>query len=142
MSILDFISDIFKPLTDTITKLAVPDQAKLELEIRLQEVTKDVKLKLLELESQIAKSQAEGIVAEAKGELWIQKAWRPLLMCIIMGILVHNYIVAPYVVKFFGVAILLELPEGLWHLLQIGVGGYVTGRSVEKIADVLKGGRS
>jgi hypothetical protein len=30
---------------------------------------------------------------------------------------------------------MLELPDKLWNLLTIGVGGYVVGRSAEKIAE-------
>ena len=30
-------------------------------------------------------------------------------------------------------SVILELPDKLWNLFQIGVGGYVIGRSAEKI---------
>jgi hypothetical protein len=33
---------------------------------------------------------------------------------------------------------MLELPEQLWGLIKIGVGGYVVGRSGEKFAKVWK----
>jgi hypothetical protein len=33
----------------------------------------------------------------------------------------------------------LEISEKMWNLLSIGLGGYVVGRSAEKIADKLKG---
>jgi len=32
-------------------------------------------------------------------------------------------------------SVILEFPDKLWSLLQIGVGGYVIGRSAEKIAE-------
>jgi len=36
------------------------------------------------------------------------------------------------------VALSIPLPDELWNLLMIGVGGYVIGRSGEKIAGTLK----
>ena len=41
-------------------------------------------------------------------------------------------------VLFFNWGILLELPDALWTLLTIGVGGYTVGRSAEKVAGKLK----
>jgi len=32
----------------------------------------------------------------------------------------------------------IPLPDELWNLLMIGVGGYVVGRSAEKVADKVK----
>ena len=34
---------------------------------------------------------------------------------------------------------ILDLPGGLWALLNVGVGGYAAGRSGEKIAKIVKG---
>ena len=39
---------------------------------------------------------------------------------------------------FLAFGIQLDLPDALWTLLTIGVGGYTLGRSSEKIADKLK----
>jgi hypothetical protein len=36
---------------------------------------------------------------------------------------------------------ILELPNGLWALLNVGVGGYVAGRSGEKIMDRIRKGK-
>jgi len=44
-----------------------------------------------------------------------------------------NYIVQPYLIMFGINAPVLTLPEDLWGLMKIGVGGYVVGRSAEKI---------
>ena len=78
------------------------------------------------------------ILAEAKSESWIARSWRPLLMMIAIIIIANNYLIVPYANAFFGVGIQLDLPDALWTLLTIGVGGYTLGRSSEKIADKLK----
>lgn len=78
-------------------------------------------------------AQAKIILAEARGG-WLQRNWRPMLMLIVIGILANNYVIAPYVELFFpGRSLILELPGGLWALLNVGVGGYIAGRSAEKV---------
>ena len=53
-------------------------------------------------------------------------------------IIANNYLLVPYANAFFNWGILLELPDALWTLLTIGVGGYTVGRSAEKVAGKLK----
>jgi len=82
---------------------------------------------------QAIKSQTEIILAEAKGG-WLQRNWRPILMLVIVFIIANNYVLAPYIGLFFPEkSLILELPGGLWALLNVGVGGYVAGRTVEKV---------
>jgi hypothetical protein len=52
-------------------------------------------------------------------------------------ILIINYIVAPAIKALTGVMIGFELPGDVWTLLNIGLGGYVVGRSGESIARTL-----
>jgi len=78
-------------------------------------------------------SQTKIILAEARGG-WLQRNWRPLLMLIVILIIANNYVIAPYIALFLpGKSLILDLPGGLWALLNVGVGGYVAGRSAEKI---------
>ena len=72
------------------------------------------------------------IVAEAQGDSWLQRNWRPMLMCLFGLIVANNYLVGPYLEHFIGEAVILDLPPDMWDLLKIGVGGYVVGRSAEK----------
>ena len=65
---------------------------------------------------------------------WFASSWRPLLMYVLIFILVWNYIFGPIVKFFFAAAITIELPGDVWTLLQIGLGGYVVGRSAESVA--------
>mgnify|MGYP003667543157 FL=1 len=83
------------------------------------------------------KGAIEIILAEAKGN-WLQRSWRPLLMLSVMAIVVNNYILFPYLSMWTTKVVVLELPGGLWALLTTGVGGYVVGRSGEKIAQSIR----
>lgn len=95
------------------------------------------KLRMLELEQQGAfqdiQIRGDIIKEEAKSEHFITAAWRPITMLVFVFIVANNYILAPYVDLFFDTNIYLELPSQLWDLLQIGLGGYVVGRSAEKM---------
>jgi hypothetical protein len=88
----------------------------------------------------LIKAQAGIIMAEANGQSWLQRNWRPLLMLIFMIIIANNYIIHPYVSLFTGGehSVALDIPENMWALLKIGVGGYVVGRSGETITKLWK----
>jgi hypothetical protein len=91
-----------------------------------------IQSQLIDSENSIVKAQMQIILAEAQGESWLQRNWRPLLMLVIIAIVANNYLIAPYLGAMFGVGLTLPLPDALWDLMTLGVGGYVAGRSVEK----------
>ena len=132
MSVFGFLGKILEPVTGIIDK-AVTDK---DLKQRLKaEVTKVI----LDNEAEIVKAQASIVIAEAKGQSWMQRNWRPLLMLTIVAIIANNYIIVPYLGSNWPEHIkVLDLPAGLYTLMSIGVGGYVTGRSGEKIVDKWK----
>lgn len=101
-----------------------------------------VQQRLIDQQDARLNARMKVILAEATGESWLQRNWRPLLMIVIVAIVANNYLLAPYLGAMFGVGLQLQLPEQLWDLMTLGVGGYIAGRSGEKIAGTLRGGRS
>ena len=99
-----------------------------------QELQNNLAIELLKADWSVVQKQFDVIIAEAQGN-WLQKSWRPILMLSIVAIVVNNYILFPYFSLFGASATLLELPDKLWNLLTIGVGGYVVGRSAEKVVE-------
>lgn len=93
---------------------------------------------ILENEAEMIKAQKSIIVAEATGHSWLQRNWRPMIMVMFGFIIFNNFILYPYASLFTEKAVLLDTPKDLWDLIKIGLGGYVVGRSGEKIATVLK----
>lgn len=64
------------------------------------------------------------------GYNWLERSWRPILM------LTFGFIVL--YAKFLGPVLGLTIPpleDGFWGLLQLGIGGYVVGRTGEKMMD-------
>lgn len=100
------------------------------------------KLSLLELNQKghLAEVQAkvEALTTEMSGN-FLQRSWRPILMLSIVAIVVNNYILVPYLSAFGAPVVLLDLPDNLWNLMTLGVGGYIVGRSGEKIARTVRG---
>jgi hypothetical protein len=79
------------------------------------------------------------VLAEIKSENWLTANWRPILMCVFMGFLIFVGLVLPMADLAVGRSIPYNprwtaLPEGFWQFLSVGVGGYIGGRSLEKIA--------
>ena len=79
--------------------------------------------------------QAKVITAEATGASWMQRNWRPITMLTFLVLVVCDS---------FGL-LAFRLAAEAWTLLQIGLGGYVVGRSAEKIVpkivDLVKSGK-
>jgi Holin of 3TMs, for gene-transfer release len=78
------------------------------------------------------------VLAEVKSEHWLTRSWRPVLMMVLMGFLVLVGFILPMADLATGHTIPFNprwksLPDGFWNFLSIGVGGYIGGRSVEKV---------
>lgn len=76
-------------------------------------------------------AQADIVKTEAASSHWLAANWRPLLMLVFGGLIVARW---------FGWAA-PNLSEAeylkLWSIVEFGLGGYVVGRSVEKIAPTI-----
>lgn len=132
-AIIDLIGGIFKPAADLVDDLHTSEEEKLIIKSKLFEMEKEVTAKALELEKETINAQKEIIIAEAQGG-WLQRNWRPVLMWMIMFIIMHNFILVPYIKMIWPeFTIVLDLPDWMGNLLTLGVGGYVVGRSGEKI---------
>ena len=126
IQMLGAVAPLAKILFSTIEK-SVPDkdlQEKLKAQLQTQL-----------LQSNTAELQAAAKIVEAEAKAgWFASSWRPLLMYVLIFILVWNYVIGPVIKVFTGAVISFELPGDVWSLLQIGLGGYVVGRSAESVA--------
>lgn len=100
---------------------AVEDKGEAaRIKARLQEMVLTGQMREIEEAAQVIRT-------EATGESWLQRNWRPMLMCLFGIIVANNYLIVPL----FG-GPKADIPPDMWDLLKLGVGGYVVGRSVEK----------
>ena len=119
--ILEFFgANVIGDIGKVIDNLFTSDEERRAARNKIMQVLKEKELEL-------QKMQTDVIIAEAKGN-WIQRSWRPLLMLSFGFIVIYNKFAAPL----FGWPIPI-LEEEFWTLLQIGIGGYVVGRTGEKM---------
>lgn len=79
--------------------------------------------------SALAKAQSEVLKTEMTGNT-LQRSWRPITMLVFTFIIFYRYFLAPV----FNLPA-IDMPDKFWDLLELGFGGYVIGRSLEKISD-------
>lgn len=111
------------------------DQEKAEIDLQLRQAQtalgeKELTFKqaLAESEARTAEAQASVLAAEAKGDGWLQRNWRPLLMLIFAFLLICTWF------GLFSSRIGADLQLELLNLVKLGMGGYILGRSAEKVA--------
>lgn len=121
---------VLAPIVGKIIEKAVPDK-DLREKAQAEAVTQ-----LLAHKTELEGAAAAIVKTEAASVHWLASNWRPLTMLTFTALIVARW---------FGFAA-PELSEAeytaLWDIVELGMGGYVIGRSAEKIvpqlADVLK----
>ena len=105
---------------------AVPDKdeaERLKAEITLQAMS--------HAETEL-KSATDIILAEAKGESWLQRSWRPITALTFVALVVSHWLgfTAPNITQ--------ETLNGLLDIIQVMIGGYTISRGGEKIMKIYK----
>ena len=116
-----FTGGVVKEVGNVIDKLFTSEEERIKAKNEVFKVLQEQQLELQKL-------QTEVILAEANGN-WLQRSWRPILMLAFGFIVIYVKFIAPL----FNLPI-PPLENEFWNLLQLGIGGYVVGRSVEKVA--------
>ncbi len=134
MGVLDFIGNIFKPASDLIDDLHTSDEEelniqkqKLEIQKQMQEIEAAVKHRMLDYEHKIAEFQAKAIQAEASSSSFLASNWRPITMLTFVALIVARWL------GFTIDSLTPEIEEQLFEIIKFGLGGYVIGRSAEKV---------
>ena len=121
--------------------LSIIDKAVTDKDLA-QQLKHEIGMTIESNAADIQKAAAGIVQAEVQGESAVQRNWRPHLMYLIMGLLVFNGVVVPMLWEIFDVRLpVLEaynaIPAELWNILMVGLGGYIGGRSLEKIAGTI-----
>jgi len=114
------IKDVLSIGLEIIDKIFPDETERTKAKAALLEQQQKGEFKSLEASMQV-------ILAETNSESWIAKNWRPVTMLTFVGL-----VVAKWLGFTDGVTESIEME--LMQLIQIGLGGYVVGRSGEKIA--------
>ena len=122
MSILNFLKDLVKPIVGLVDSLHVSDEERGVLNNELVKLENTISIKLLDYENKLLESQATIVKAEVQGQSWLQRNWRPITALTMLVLVVGHYLG------------LLAFPiaDEAWMLLNLCLGGYIVGRTVEK----------
>jgi len=124
LGLLGAVAPMVKTLFNTIDKT-------IENKAEAEKIKQSIQQQLLSGQLKELEAQAQIITAEAQGG-WLQRNWRPLLMLVFAGLVVAHWFgfTAPNIPE--------SVQNSLLNIVLVGVGGYVVGRSGEKIADKLR----
>ncbi len=122
------VSETIGKVSGLISEFITDKDKALELQTQIEKELIKLEEKALEYETKLMESRRDIIVAEAKSESWLTRNWRPITMLTFTALIVADWlgISAPNLTP--------ELKGKLFSIIQIGLGGYVIGRSAEKIA--------
>lgn len=121
MNIIGAIGDILGGAFGLVDDLHTSDEERLKLKEGLMTIQTGVLSQVIAAQSKMAEMQSNIIVAEAQSTHWLTSTWRPITMLTFLVLIVAAQ---------FGAT--GPVPEDMWPLLKLGLGGYVVGRSFEK----------
>lgn len=136
--ILGGVAQVFRPVADLIDDVHTSEEEKFKLKNQLVSLQNDITIKqmdlvsqTIELEKKLLDSQASIITAEANSQSWIARNWRPVTM------LTFVFVTTLHALGLIDMD--ATMSNNYFTLVQIGLGGYVAGRSLEKVAPAIAG---
>jgi len=126
--IVEAVTNLFSGLIGAIDDWHTSDEEKLDAKGRIFIAQAQLLNTAFDYEKNILEQQAKIITAEAQSEHWVTATWRPITMLTLMGCVVAHWF------GFTPEGMNQETIDNLFTLIQIGLGGYVVGRSAEKVA--------
>ena len=124
LALVDQLVRLFTPINRLVDDINATEEERATRRAELAKLQNEALALALALEREKLAAQAGLVAAEAGGASWLQRNWRPVTMLSFLGLVVADA---------FGL-LAFRLADQAWLLLQIGLGGYVVGRSVEKIS--------
>lgn len=145
-AIADSVSGVLGSLDGLITskeERMEKDNELAEIRNHLAEIQRDIYSKAADVEISLTKAQSTVLSNETSGNR-LQRSWRPILMLCFGGIIIYQYFLVHLINVILAMADVtttgellqipeFNLPDRFWMLLEIGIGGYIAGRSLEKI---------
>jgi hypothetical protein len=116
------IGDLLGRVIGVVDDVVTSDEERLALKAPLMAIQAEVLTAFIEAEGRLVEAQSRVVEAEAKSEHWLTSSWRPITMLTFLALIVWGQFGGP------------PVPEQMWPLLNLGLGGYVVGRSLEKTA--------
>lgn len=114
------LDNLFNGVSGILDKTITTDKERLAAKAELSKLVTSFSQEAMKMQGKVLQSETSGN--------WLQRSWRPILMLAFGAIVVYSKFLAPA----FGLPN-TELEPEFWNLLSLGMGGYIIGRSGEKI---------
>ena len=107
------LQNVIREIGDIVNRLSVSSKEK-------QKIREEIQSLVYRYKSELGREQSAAV--------GLQRSWRPIVMLAFALVILSGM---------FMESTLLSDSSRLWDLLEIGLGGYVIGRSGEKVTDCL-----
>lgn len=123
---MDLLSVLIGPITSVLDKV-IPDTNK------RAEAKEAISQAIIQSNDKALEAMSTVMAADAASESWLTRSARPIT--VLWSLTAITYLVInpdPGML-----AAIKAIPTELWDLVKLGIGAYIAGRSVEKIADTV-----
>ena len=110
------LQNVIREIGDIVNGLSVSSKEK-------QKIQEEIQSLVYRYKSELVREQSAAVGDEMRGN-WLQRSWRPMVMLVLTLLVVLGV---------FTESSMLSDTSRFWDLLEIGIGGYVIGRSGETI---------
>ena len=110
------LQNVIREIGDIVNRLSVSSREK-------QKIQEEIQSLVYRYKSELVREQSAAVGDEMRGH-WLQRSWRPMVMLVLTLLVVLGV---------FTESSMLSDTSRFWDLLEIGIGGYVIGRSGETI---------
>lgn len=110
------LQNVIREIGDIVNCLSVSSREK-------QKIQEEIQSLVYRYKSELVREQSAAVGDEMRGN-WLQRSWRPMVMLVLTLLVVLGV---------FTESSMLSDTSRFWDLLEIGIGGYVIGRSGETI---------
>ncbi|MBC5620732.1 MULTISPECIES: hypothetical protein [Butyricimonas] len=110
------LQNVIREIGDIVNRLSVSSREK-------QKIQEEIQSLVYRYKSELVREQSAAVGDEMRGN-WLQRSWRPMVMLVLTLLVVLGV---------FTESSMLSDTSRFWDLLEIGIGGYVIGRSGETI---------
>ena len=124
---------ILGSLAGKIAESVFPSEAdktkRVEIENAIQQA-------LIANRAEIERGARDALLGEIQGKSWLQRNWRPITMLTFVFLIACHWLGFTSLIAPDNHLSDKEI-DGIYLLLQVGMGGYILGRSGEKITDMV-----
>ena len=110
------LQNVIREIGDIVNRLSVSSKEK-------QKIQEEIQALVYRYKGELVREQSAAVGEEIRGN-WLQKSWRPIVMLLLTLVILCGV--------FTGSSVLADTSR-FWDLLEIGIGGYVIGRSGETL---------